>query len=448
MANIQTLLLDLQAGRLSRREFFSRSAALGLSFSTASALLAACSSAAGTSGGNNNAKTLSFSTNATDPNERTVIQKEVDEYQKKSGNKVTVNLVPGSDYPSTARTYLSSNIPPDVLAYYGGLLAQFFISRDLILDISDLWQKNNWTSVIPQGFQAISKGQNGKFYFLPHSWYWWAVFYRPSVFKKYNLSAPKTFNDLYKVCDTLKSNNVVPIVVGSKAPWPLAGWFDLLNLRINGPQFHQDLTAGKAHYTDSKVKEVFTVWKDMIKKGYFTSSASSYTWDQQVPPLVKGEGGMYLIGRFIYDSFPQDARSDLDFFSFPNYASDIPVAEEAPVDGYFIPKKAHNTDAGKDFLTYLGSVDSQKIFVTQGGESLAANTQVPSSVYNAFDAKGVELIKQAKVTTQFYDRDTETTIATRGMAFFGQFFDNPDLDLNQGLSDLDQFAQSVYSKQQ
>lgn len=444
MADINALLLDLQTGRISRRTFVSRSLAMGLSFSTASALLAACGAGSSSTGGN--PKALSYATDATDTTEHKVIQDIINTYQKKSGTKVTVNFVPGADYPSAARTYLSSNIPPDVLAYYGGYLAQFFISRGLILDISDLWEKNNWTSFFPQGFQKISTGKDGKFYFLPQSWYWWAVFYRNSIFSKHNITPPKTFNDLYKVCDTLKSSGVVPFVVGAQAPWTLAGWFDILNMRINGPQFHLDLTGGKAHYTDAKVKQVFSVWKDMIKRGYFTKSASAYTWDQQVPPLLKGEGGMYLIGRFIYNSFPADAQPDLNFFSFPTYNSAIPSAEEAPVDGFFMPQKAKNVQAGKDFLTYLGSVDGQKLFVTDGAEALAANDQVPSSAYKPFDVKGVEFIKQAKFVTQFYDRDTDTTVSTRGMAFFGQFFSNPDMDVNQGLSDLDQFAQTVYSK--
>ena len=447
MHTMQTLLLDLQAGRISRRDFISRSVALGLSFSAASALLAACGSTSGTTTGAGS-KDFTFTTNATTPDEKKVAKGLVDTYMKQSGGKVKVNYVPGSDYPSAVRTYLSSPVAPDALAYYGGLLSQFFIGRGLILDISDIWEKNGWATAFPQAFQATSKGKDGKYYFLPQNWYWWATFYRPSTFRKHNVTPPKTFDELYTVCNKLKADGVVPFVVGAQAPWTLAGWFDILDLRVNGPQFHSDLTGGKAHYTDAKVKKVFGIWRDMIKRGYFTKSASAYTWDQQIPPLVKGEGGMYVIGRFIYDSFPADAQADLDFFSFPTYDPAIPTAEEAPVDGYFIPKHAKNQQAAKDLLSYLGSVEGEKLFVTSGGGALSANTQVPSSVYSPFDAKGVEFVKKASAVSQFYDRDTDATVSTRGMAFFGQFFNNPDLDLNKGLSDLDQFAQSIYSKQQ
>ncbi len=446
MTDVQTLLLDLQRGRISRRDFVTRSLALGVSLSTVSSVLAACGGSAGNAGSGATSKKFTLSSNA-DTVEQKVIQKLLDDFQKKAGYQPNINYVPGSDYPSSVRTYLSSNIPPDAMAYYGGYLAKFFFDKGLITDITDIWQQNNWTSAFPQSFQTVSKGKDGKFYFLPQTWYWWATFYRPSVFQKNGVTPPKTFDELYKVCDKLKSKNITPIVIGSKAPWPAAGIFDMLNQRINGPQFHLDLTAGKAHYTDAKVKQVFTIWKDMIKKGYFTKSPSAYTWDQQVPPLIKGEGGMYIMGRFIHDSFPADAQKDLDFFSFPTYTSGVPRSEEVPVDGYFIPARSRNLPAAKEFIKYMGSTSANQLYVSSVGEELAANTGVPTSTYSEFDQKGIEFIKQAQVVTQFYDRDTDTTVSTRGLAFFGQFLDNPDLNLDSGLSDLDKFAQSIYSQQ-
>ena len=38
------------------------------------------------------------------------------------------------------------------------------------------------------------------------------------------------------------------------------GWFDYLNLRINGYQFHMDLTAGKVSYEDPRLDATFAAW--------------------------------------------------------------------------------------------------------------------------------------------------------------------------------------------
>ena len=37
-------------------------------------------------------------------------------------------------------------------------------------------------------------------------------------------------------------------------PWVASGWFDYLNLRINGAEFHRDLLAGKHSFDGPEVK--------------------------------------------------------------------------------------------------------------------------------------------------------------------------------------------------
>ena len=36
-------------------------------------------------------------------------------------------------------------------------------------------------------------------------------------------------------------------------PWVASGWFDYLNLRINGAQFHRELLAGKHSFDAAEV---------------------------------------------------------------------------------------------------------------------------------------------------------------------------------------------------
>ncbi len=446
MSDVQSLL-DLATGKMSRRTFVSQSLALGAAFSSAGALAACGSQSSGTSTGTA-AKSLIFNYDQGDTNLRRIITLLVNDFQKKTGIKVTANPLSFNDYMSAIRSYFSSDSPPDVLSYSAGERTRFFIERGVLLDISDLWEKNKWQAAFPDAFHTLSQGADGKYYFLPTAWYWWSVFYRKSTFTKYNLTPPTSFSDFFRVCDTFKSQGVAPIAIGAIDTWALAGWFDFLNMRMNGPEIHIALTGGKAHYTDDKVKKVFALWRDMIKKGYFTSGASAYTWQEPVAPLVKGQAGMYLMGRFIMDEVPADAKADVDFFQFPVDDANTPIGIEAPTDGYFIPKKAKHADAGKQFLTYLGSSDAQTLYVKSGAGGLATNLDVPASSYDNFNQRGIALVKQAKFVTQFYDRDTDSTVAARGVAFFSQFFNNPDLDLQAGLSNLDGFAQTIYKQQQ
>ena len=68
--------------------------------------------------------------------------------------------------------------------------------------------------------------------------------------------------------------------IGTKATWTTGGWFDYMHLRVNGYQFHMDLTAGKVPYTDKRVKAVFDKWDDLVKPGYYMDNHASYQWQE------------------------------------------------------------------------------------------------------------------------------------------------------------------------
>lgn len=54
-----------------------------------------------------------------------------------------------------------------------------------------------------------------------------------------------TFDDLVEACKTLRAADITPIAVGTKPLWPTGGWFDYLDLRTNGYDFHMKLTNGE-----------------------------------------------------------------------------------------------------------------------------------------------------------------------------------------------------------
>ncbi|MGV2435174.1 MAG UNVERIFIED_CONTAM: hypothetical protein LVT10_10120 [Anaerolineae bacterium] len=42
-------------------------------------------------------------------------------------------------------------------------------------------------------------------------------------------------------CDALNAIGITPITVGTRYRWTAAAWFDYINMRTNGPEFHIDL---------------------------------------------------------------------------------------------------------------------------------------------------------------------------------------------------------------
>ena len=77
--------------------------------------------------------------------------------------------------------------------------------------------------------------------------------------RKYGIEPPETWEEFLAACETLKGTACIPITIGTKYRWTAAAWFDYLNMRVNGPEFHINLMLGKESYDDPRVKEVFTV---------------------------------------------------------------------------------------------------------------------------------------------------------------------------------------------
>ena len=228
------------------------------------------------------------------------------------------SIVAHEDFKTAIRAYLTADPAPDVLTWFAGNRAAFFVDRGLIADISDMWNANGFNETYAPGFQALAATGTDGVYFLPTSYYWWAVYYRPSIFEQAGITeVPQTWDDFLGVCDTLNAAGITPITIGTRFRWPAAAWFDYINMRLNGPEFHIDLMLLKESYTDPRVAAVFDTWNQLFEHNCFIADPAAYDWQEAIDPMVQGDAAMYLMGQFILDSYPDEMEDDLDFFRFP-----------------------------------------------------------------------------------------------------------------------------------
>ncbi|PLV59927.1 ABC transporter substrate-binding protein [Thermotoga sp. KOL6] len=378
-----------------------------------------------------------------DPVPRIVFAELVQMFEKEHPEyDVVVNTFPHEDFKTLLRTWLNSDEAPDVVTWFAGERMRYFASKGLLASLDDIFAPETFEDYFPAAFRSACE-YDGKIYFIPQSWYWWGVYYRKSVFEKYGITPPKTWDEFLKVCETLKENGITPITIGTKYLWPAAGWFDYLDLRVNGIEFHTELTAGEIPYIDPRVKKVFEYWKQLVEKGYFLENHSSYTWQEAAAFLFRGEAGMYLIGQFIKDVAPASVKDDLDFFRFPVIDPNVGLFEETPIDGFMVPAKAKNKEGAKVFMKYIARKDVQEYFAKKLGR-LAANKNVEPPDEHA--RKGLQMILESDGVTQFYDRDTNPEMATVGMNGFVEFMIYPER-LDQILENLEKERQRIFGGQ-
>jgi len=365
---------------------------------------------------------LIINADTSDPAPKAAFTKIVDDFKAANPDiDVEFNIYDHESYKTSIRNWLTSEAP-DIVFWYVGERMKTFVQKGLLDPISDVWTDNNLHENMASTRPAVTF--NDKQYCVPYSYYQWGVYYRKDLFDQNGLSVPKNWAEFLNVCKTLKSKGIAPITIGTKYLWTAAGWFDYMNLRVNGLDFHMDLMDGKVPYTDQRVKDAFNKWKEIIEPGYYIDNHTSYSWQEAQPFLYQGKAAMYLIGNFITPMFPAEVAGNMDFFQFPVINPDVPMYEDAPTDMIAIPSKAKNKKDARKFLKFVANA---KAIRSINDALLQLPTHKQSGVTDdKYLNAGNAMLSSAAGTAQFYDRDTDPELAKVGMKGFQEFMAKPE----------------------
>ena len=144
---------------------------------------------------------------------------------------VVVNEFEHEAYKTAIRNFLTAEAP-DVAIWFAGNRMKFFVDQNLFQDVSDVWADAGLNDSMASTKGALTV--DGKQYGVPWGYYQWGVYYRKDLFDNLGLNVPKDWEEFKWVCAMLKKNGITPITIGTKYLWTAGGWFDYLNLRING----------------------------------------------------------------------------------------------------------------------------------------------------------------------------------------------------------------------
>ena len=360
-----------------------------------------------------------------------------DAYQKKSGSKVDLNAVDHNTFQENINTYLQGS-PDDVFTWFAGYRMAQFAESGLISDISDVWPIDGMNDA----FKA-SATADGKQYFVPVGYYPWAVFYLKSTFEQKGYAPPTTLDELTSLMKQMQGDGITPFAFADKDGWPAMGTFDILNMRINGYDFHISLMKGDEEWDSTEVKTVFDTWRGLLP--YHQADPLGRTWQEAATSLGQGECGMYLLGTFVVDGIP-DQEDDLDFFTFPELDSSIGAdALDAPIDGFCLAAGGGNQDGGKEMLKWLGTAEAADAANATGTPLIAANANASTASYSALQQKSAEVVGAAANIAQFLDRDTRADFAsTVIIPSLQTFLKNPD-DIDGVTKSIQEQKESIFT---
>jgi multiple sugar transport system substrate-binding protein len=386
------------------------------------------------------ADTLVINANASDPAPRAAWTAAIDKFQRENpGIAVKLNVYDHESYKKALRNWLTS-APPDVVFWFVGNRMREFVRPGLLADVSDVFTREVKETLTPAALELVTV--DGKQYGAPYTHYQVGIYFRRDVLKDAGIEkAPQDWGALIGACKTLKQKGVTAFAIGSKDLWPTAAWFDYLNLRLNGQDFHRALMDGKTPYTDPRVRAVFAKWRELLDNECFVQNHASVSWQESQALLYQGKAAMMLIGNFIVPNFPPDIREKMDFAPFPTIDPKIALYEDAPMNSIHVPERARNKADAKKFLSFVLRADVQE-------ELNKALLQIPVNLRsqvadNRFLQLGRDLLSRAQAFNQFFDRDTSEDLATVAMKGFQEFMIKPD-QLDSVLDTIERARLRIY----
>jgi multiple sugar transport system substrate-binding protein len=355
---------------------------------------------------------------------------------------IELNIVEREAWKTQIRNALTAD-PPDVVNWYAANRMGPYVNAGLFMDISDMYSNGDLT-----GLDAVKGAMtiDGKQWGVPYSYYQWGIYYREDIFNELGLTEPATFDEEMANCQKILDSGKKCYAIGTKFLWTAGGWFDYLNMRTNGFDFHMQLAQGEVEWTDDRVRETFANWRKLIDMGAYIDDHQSYSWQEALTSMTNGDAAAYLIGNFAVDALRGAGLDDsqIDFYQFPKIA-DVPMGEDAPTDTFHIPSGAKNVEAAKAFLQFVTSAEVQTDI--NGGDKL---NQLPVNseatvADDEFAKQGFEMLTTNATggVAQFFDRDFTAEMASIGMEGLQEFMVFPD-NLDDILERLEDARQRIY----
>jgi multiple sugar transport system substrate-binding protein len=426
----------LTGGKVTRREVLKTGVIAAAGLTVLPAVIAACGGSSATP-----APAVKVGSNHSDASELSGMQAIDAAFATATGVTPTLNTVDHDTFQDQINNYLGGT-PDDVFTWFSGFRMRFFASKGLATAIDDVWSQAGVSSNFTAGFTGSVTGNDNHIYGIPVDYYPWCVFYRKSVWATKNYQIPADWTSFLALCKQMQTDGLTPIAFSDKDGWPAMGTFDILDLRLNGYDYHVNLMTGAngVKWTDAQVTKVFQTWAQIVP--FYTNGYAGLTWQQACDTLVQKTSGMFFLGLFMTGevaTVDSTAVDDIDFFPWPNMGAsyDAEKALDAPIDIWMMSANSktlqQNMATAQQYLAFWAKGTTQVLMYKANNGFIPTASDADTSVYDVLTQKAVTIVSSANKITQFMDRDSRPDFAgANGMqSFLLTFLNAPTADTTQ-----------------
>lgn len=275
--------------------------------------------------------------------------------------KVEEILVPDAQYKNVVSTKLSAGEPSDIVVFNRLTGLTDYNAKENMLDLSDM----EFVSRLKDPTIVTDDDDIIRCYQAKYSNEGSCIVYNKTLFDKYGIAVPSTWEEFLDACQTLKDNGIQPLYSPYKEVWTFqiitSGAFGQLEA-YKIPGTADALNAGEKKW--SEVPEFLTVLEramELADKGYMGDTYLSDDWASVPDKMTSGAYGM-MVG--FNTTLPDLEGSEYEFGFFPmTFVDDIELSMAQPQAAgcLFIPKDAANIDAAKKYIDFVSTAQAGEI---------------------------------------------------------------------------------------
>ncbi len=239
-------------------------------------------------------------------------------------NKTHDNIHLKIDSPNDATTIMKTRFIredyPDILGIGGDINYSYFIDAGILADVSDY----PGMETINPGYKDILEGlefipTDGTFG-VPYVANAAGILYNREMFKEHGWEIPTTWEELTALCETIRSEGILPFYFGFKDTWTCLAPWNSLSVDLAPADICQQVNAGKANFTEAyrEVAEKIKTLVDYGEEGPF-----AYGYNDACTAFANGESAMFAIGSYAVPQI-QSVNPDMDIDSFVTPGSSDP----------------------------------------------------------------------------------------------------------------------------
>ncbi|UOF88702.1 extracellular solute-binding protein [Fodinisporobacter ferrooxydans] len=292
-----------------------------------SAVLSGCGTTSTAAGGqNSNSKTVTIWDISTGKQQE-LVKKVASEFNSKHpGIHADVQFFQNDPYKQKLQIAMGAHNPPDIFYGWGGGILKSYVDANDVYDLTSALNSDpKWKNkFLPSVLKGVTF--DGKIYGIPINNVQPVVFnYNKEIFKKYNVTPPKTWDELLKVVQELKSHGISPIALAGKNKWPDLMYEEYLVDRIGGPKAFNAVIQKKPNaWSDPAFIKANTMIQELVKMGAFETGFTSVNFDtgESDALVYTGKAAMQLMGGWdfanILSTDPAYIKNkNFGWFSFP-----------------------------------------------------------------------------------------------------------------------------------